>query len=302
MISRNEKHLDYLREQIVTAKSQELPLDILVSVLSSIKQEVKEIMKTISKVKVTLPQNYEKKANAILAAQKLLTAANQNQEARDLPQVDIEKAGEKKNSTNDTDVQDVRSLTIDQLTESSKNSENVPQSDIEYVAPITCHTPKKKVHLKKTTKERKHPKKTNPVQREFNDQMKYIRRNQPVTILEPTNKECDINVTAKNSEFIVEDGNLPPIEIERVGEQKSSANDDNETEKWKSVPKQPVHETISKLLEDEDLQPKTIRSKLPALLLANKTHGIERNLCFTNSPVQLLRHIPTFRCVIFFVF
>ena len=279
----NEKKLQYLEEQLARTKSQELSPDVLMR----IKMGVKEIMKTISQVKVTLPINYEKKAYAILAAQKLIMAVDQNQQA-----------GEKKISTNDNDDKNVESLTIDQLEESSKNSENVPQSEIESVAPINCPVPKKKVNVQKPTKKRQCTNKTNRVQQEFNDQMKYIRRNQLVTIIEPINKECELNVTAKNSELILEAGDLPPIEKERVGEKKSSADDDNEIRKSKSVPKQPVHPTIVTLLEDEDLQSKTIPT-LPALLLANETHGTNRNLCFTNSTVQLLRHIPTFRCVNF---
>ena len=97
---------------------------------------------------------------------------------------------------------------------------------------------------------------------------------------------------------------FPPVEIERTGDKKNPANQDNR-KRTKSLPKQPVHQSIFTLLDSdeeispdtEDLQPKTTNSALPTLLLANETSGINRNLCFMNSPVQLLRQMPTFMCV-----
>ena len=174
-----EKHREFLEEQL--ERITELPHDMLVLVLKRIKKEAKEIMKSIAQLKVKLPQNYEKKASAILECQKLISSAdNINLQAVDFPEVEIERAGDK-------------------------------------------------------------------------------------------------NMTAKQ---------------------------DN-TKRTKKLPKQPVHQSIFSLLDEdeersqdsEDLQPKTTNSALPTLLLANETSGHNRNLCFVNSPVQLLRQIPTFRCV-----
>ena len=157
IIFQKEKHIDYLEEQLA-----------------------KQIMKTISQVKVTLPINYEKRASVILTAQKLICSVDQNeQQARD----------------------------------------------------------------------------------------------------------------------------LPPVEKERAGDKKNTANVDDKIRKSKTIPKQPVNQAILSILEDEDeeigqdsedLQSKTIPT-LPALLLANETHGPNQNTCFVNAPVQLLRHIPIFR-------
>ena len=172
--------MDFLEEQL--AKTNELPPDILISVLKRIKQDATQIMKSISQVKVTLPINYEKRALVILAAQKLISSTDQHtdQQARD----------------------------------------------------------------------------------------------------------------------------LPPIEKERAGDKKNTATVDDGIRKSNTIPKQPVNQAILTILEDEDeeighdsedVQSKTTPSLLPALLLANETHGPNQNTCFVNSPVQLLRHIPTFR-------
>ena len=86
---------------------------------------------------------------------------------------------------------------------------------------------------------------------------------------------------------------LPPVETERGGEEKRSENDENETRRPQRGRKQPAHPVIFSLL-NEDVD-NSQESTLPALLLTNEPQGPQKNLCFVNSPVQLLRHIPTFR-------
>ena len=100
IISEKTKHINFLQEQL--ANSKELPPNILVLVLNRIKQDLKDIMKSISKVKVTLPQNYEKKAAMIVSAQKLLSSVDQNnQQTAELPPLEIERAGEKVRANED---------------------------------------------------------------------------------------------------------------------------------------------------------------------------------------------------------
>lgn len=194
VILEKKQQLHYLNDQL--NKTKELPQDmtgIKQDILERIQVDAKHIMKTISQIKVTIPESYEKKAHVIFAAQKLISASDQDK-----------------------------------------------PTNLTFMDPIV-------------------------------------------------------------NEFILETGDLPPIEKERAGENKRSASD-NETKTPKSVPKQPVHQTIYSLLEDEeiskdseDLQSKEVPSKLPGLLLANTAHGAEKNLCFVNSTIQLLRHIPAFR-------
>ena len=193
VILEKKNHINYLNDQL--NKTKELPQDMMrikQDILERIQVDAKHIMKTISQIKVTLPESYEKRAQVIFAAQKLISASDQDNQPTNL------------------------------------------------------------------------------------------------TIMDPIVKE---EAT----------GDLPPIEKERAGENKRS-DSDNKTKRPKSVPKQPVHQTIYSLLEDEeiskdseDLQSKEVPYKLPGLLLANTAHGAEKNLCFVNAKIQLLRHIPTFR-------
>ena len=89
---------------------------------------------------------------------------------------------------------------------------------------------------------------------------------------------------------------LPTFEIERGDEDKRSDNDNTKTRKSKHGRKQPIHPSVLNLLEDDVISQE---STLPALLLANEASGPEKNLCFSNGPTQLLRHIPMFRFVSF---
>ena len=85
---------------------------------------------------------------------------------------------------------------------------------------------------------------------------------------------------------------LPPYEIERGDEEKRSDKEGVKTRKSKHGRKQPIHPSVLNLLEDDVTSQE---STLPALLLANEASGPEKNLCFSNGPTQLLRHIPMFR-------
>ena len=115
LISEKEKQLEHLEEKFATSK--ELPHDMKESQMKRIREKAKEIMRTVAAFRGSVCESYEKKALIILACQKLISAADQNNplkkststtiepikvyEAESLPPVEIERGGEEKKCDND---------------------------------------------------------------------------------------------------------------------------------------------------------------------------------------------------------